>query len=117
MCNFQPLFQTVKVGPNGQVLKTRLVAKGYAQIFRLDYNGTFSSMAKITNFLSMAVKNTFLHGDFEEDVCIEQPLGFVVPGVYYPSMPIVPIILWSEIVSLSLFREARHSNSSVWHNS
>ncbi|RVW26750.1 Retrovirus-related Pol polyprotein from transposon RE1 [Vitis vinifera] len=48
---------TVKVGPDGQVdrLKARLVAKvGY--------------------------KNVFLHGELLEEMCMEQPLGFVAQG-------------------------------------
>ena len=37
---------TVKVGPNGEVdrLKDRSVAKGYKQIYGLDYCDTFSPM-------------------------------------------------------------------------
>jgi len=40
----------IKIGLNSQVnrLKARFAAKGYTQIFGLDYNDTFSPKAKIT---------------------------------------------------------------------
>ena len=60
----------------------------------MDYSDTFSLVAKMTFvrlFISLAatynwdlqqldIKNVFLHGDFQEEVYIEQPLGFVAQG-------------------------------------
>ena len=86
----------VKVNPNDSIarLKARLVAKGYAQTYGVDYSDTFPPVAKMTYvrlFISLVathnwdlyqldIKNTFLHGDLQEEVYMEQPLGFVAQG-------------------------------------
>ena len=82
----------IKVGPDGTIdrLKTRIGAKGYTQISGLDYGDTFSlvgKMASVRLFITMVafqrwslyqlVKDTFLNGDLEEEIYMEQPPGFV----------------------------------------
>ncbi|RVW79276.1 Retrovirus-related Pol polyprotein from transposon TNT 1-94 [Vitis vinifera] len=71
--------------------KTRLVAKGFTQTYGVDYQETFSPVAKLNTvrvLLSLAanldwplhqfdVKNAFLHGDLEEDIYIDIPSGYV----------------------------------------
>ena len=85
-----------KVNPDGSIarLKAYLVAKGYSQTYGVDYFNIFSFVGKITFvwlFISMAatynwdlhqldIKNVFLHDDLQEEVYMEQPLGFVVHG-------------------------------------
>ena len=84
---------TEKVNPDESIarLKAHLVAKAYAQTYRVDYSDTFSPVAKLTSiqlFISLAathgwelhqpdLKNVFLHGDLAEEIYMEQPLGFV----------------------------------------
>jgi len=72
----------VKHNVDGSVskYKARLVAKGYAQTYGIDYEETYSPVAKMTivrtiivmaatkgwSLRQMDVKNVFLHGDLQE---------------------------------------------------
>ncbi len=82
----------IKHGVDGEVerYKAKLVARGFTQAFRVDYNETFAPVAKfvlINCILALAaikdmeihqmdVKTAFLNGDFEEEIYMEQPEGF-----------------------------------------
>ena len=70
------------------------MAKGYTQIFGLDYGDTFSPVAKMASvhlFIAIValqiwplyqldVKTAFLNWDLQEEIYMEQPPGFVAQG-------------------------------------
>jgi Fe2+ transport system protein FeoA len=74
--------------------KARLVAKGYRQKEGIDYFDTYAPVARITSIRilfalasiydlhvhQMDVKTAFLNGDLDEEVYMEQPEGFILPG-------------------------------------
>ncbi|GJZ38265.1 retrovirus-related pol polyprotein from transposon TNT 1-94 [Tanacetum coccineum] len=76
--------------------KSRLVAKGYAQKEGIDFEESFALVARLEavrlfivyaahksfTVYQMDVKTTFLYGPLKEEVCVNQPDGFVDP--YHP---------------------------------
>ncbi|KAK4383708.1 Retrovirus-related Pol polyprotein from transposon TNT 1-94 [Sesamum angolense] len=86
-----------KIKPDGSIdkFKARLVVVGYTQKKGIDYFDTYSSVTKIATIRvlialsaindlmihQMDVKTAFLNGDLEEEIYMEQPEGFVVPGL------------------------------------
>jgi hypothetical protein len=86
-------FYRTKYASDGSVKrhKAHLFAKGFSQVEGIDYHETFSPVAKM-NYIhlvlvlaashkwevhQMDVKSTFLHGDLQEEIYMEQPPGYV----------------------------------------
>lgn len=71
--------------------KVRLVSKGYSQVEGIDFHEIFSPVVKLVSIRTVLaltalldleleqldVKTTFLHGDLDEEIYMDQPEGFV----------------------------------------
>nr|GFA55698.1 zinc finger, CCHC-type [Tanacetum cinerariifolium] len=84
----------LKVDGTVEKFKARLVIQGFKQKSGIDYFDTYASVARISTIRlliaiasiysliihQMDVKTTFLNGELEEEVYMNQPLGFIFPG-------------------------------------
>jgi len=86
-----------KTNADGEVerYKARLIVKGYKQKEGIDYDEVFTPVTRMETIrllisleaqhrwtiLQMNVKSTFLNGVLEEEVYVEQPLGYMRRGV------------------------------------
>ena len=86
----------LKKDENGEIVKykARYVAKGFNQIFGSDYLETFTPTVKLSSIRMLLalgtlfhcevfqfdVSSAYLNSDLQEDVYVEQPPGFEIPG-------------------------------------
>nr|AAT44242.1 putative ubiquitin carrier protein [Oryza sativa Japonica Group] len=98
-----------KLKPDGTIekYKARLIAKGYTQKEGEDFFDTYSPVARLTTIrvlLSLAashgllvhqmdVKTSFLNGELDEEIYMDQPDGFVVEGQEGEDLGVADVIL------------------------
>jgi hypothetical protein len=101
-----------KLNEYGQVTrnKARLVCKGYAQIEGIDFEETFAPVSRMeaicfllayacsknVKVYQMDVKSSFLNGELEEEVYIEQPEGFQLSENTYYVCKLKEGLVWSK---------------------
>lgn len=89
------VFKT-KLNENGEIdkYKARIVAKGYAQQYGIDYTEVYAPVARLDtirlvialaaqegwNIFQLDVKSAFLHGELSEEVYVQQPQGYEQKG-------------------------------------
>nr|GEZ13706.1 zinc finger, CCHC-type [Tanacetum cinerariifolium] len=95
------LKRKLKVDGTIEKFKARLLIQGFKQKYRIEYFDTYASLARISTIrllIAMAsihnliihqmdVKIAFLNGKLEEEVYVNQPLGFIMPGNENKLMP------------------------------
>ena len=85
-----------KLNADGSInkYKARLVVKGYAQVFRVDFSEAFAQVTRLDTIrlllalsvhkgwkvYQLDVKSAFLNGYLQEEIFVEQPMGFQVKG-------------------------------------
>ncbi|GKA10563.1 zinc finger, CCHC-type containing protein [Tanacetum coccineum] len=84
----------LKVDGTIEKFKARLAIQGFRQKSRIDYFNTYAPVARISTIrpmiamasihiliiYQMDVKTTFLNGELNEEVYMNQPQGFIMPG-------------------------------------
>ena len=107
--------------------KARLVAKGFSQVEGIDYDEIFSPVVRfetVRMMLALAalrnwhisgldVKTAFLYGDLDEELYMEQPEGFKIPGQQNKVMCLRKAIYGLKQAALAWWRALDKSMSSL----
>ena len=95
------------------------MVKGYSQRKGIDYAEIFSPVVKLTSIRillsvvasenlhleQMDVKTTFLHGDLDKNIYMQQPEGFVVPGKEHKVCKLTRILYGLKLVPRQWYKK------------
>jgi len=107
--------------------KARLVAKGFSQVEGIDYDEIFSPVVRfetVQMMLALAalkdwhisgldVKTAFLYGELDEELYMEQPEGFKLPGLEYKVMRLKRAIYGLKQAALAWWRALDKSMATL----
>jgi len=108
--------------------RSRLVAKGFTQTAGLDYQETFTLVARLDSLrllLSLVatfdweihqidIKSAYLNGNLEEEIYMDQPRGFEVKGAENKVCRLLKVIYGLKQAGRQWHKHLQHNLKKFW---
>ncbi|XP_070050122.1 uncharacterized protein [Nicotiana tomentosiformis] len=97
VCAVKEAFATYSTAGPEEVLSMENAATAKIEVTRITSIRVFVALAAVygLEIHQLDIKTAFLNGELEEDIYIEQPEGFVVPGKEKKMCKLVKVTLWT----------------------